>query len=158
MTTSKERSTASPVLARPTSRRRNRRGHRSSLRPRQSQSLAQLHIQLLERLRIILQKLPRILTALSNALALIAIPSPALLHQVLRHPQIDQVALFRDALTVNNVELRLAKRWRHLVLHDLDLGAVPRHHVAVFNRRNAPNIRADARIKLQRAPARGRFR
>src|SRR5204863_5567858 len=103
-------------------------------------------------------ELARILAALADALAFVAIPGPAFFHQILGHSQIDQVTFFGDAFSVNDVELGLAEWRRHLVLHNLDLGAVAGNHFAIFNRRDAADIGTDARIKFQRAAAGGGFR
>ena len=55
----------------------------------------------------------------------IAEPRTALFHKLLHDPQIQQVAFARYSLPVQDVHFGFAERRGHLVLHDLDLGAVP---------------------------------
>ena len=52
----------------------------------------------LPHVRIVLQELAGVLAALADALALVAEPGAALLDQVLRHAQIEQVAFLAKCL------------------------------------------------------------
>src|SRR5438876_5593966 len=66
----------------------------------QSQMLAHFHFQFGESFTIVLQKLAGILAALSDALALVAVPCTGFLQQVVVHRQVKQVAFPRDSFTV----------------------------------------------------------
>ena len=92
---------------------------------------------------IVLQELAGVLAALADALALVAVPGAALLDDVLRHAEIDQIAFFRDAFAVDDVELGFAERRRHLVLDDLHLGAVADHDLAILDGGDAADVDAD---------------
>src|ERR1039458_6858597 len=100
-----------PCRSRLSGNRRRRfhrnRARRSGLALDQPQGLAQLSIDVRPDVRIILQELARVLASLADALALIAEPRAALLHDILRHALIQQVAFFGDAFAVDDVELRL---------------------------------------------------
>ena len=62
--------------------------------------------------------------------------------------QTEQVAFLEDAFAVNDVELGLAERRCHLVLHHFDLGAISYHCIAVFNGGNTLDIEADRGIEF----------
>src|SRR5260370_28531446 len=94
---------------------------------------------------------------LADPLAFEAEPRSALLHHLLLNAQIEQIRLARDALAVENVHLGVAERRGHLVLHDLDLGAIPDHLLAVLDSGRTPNLAANGRVELQRAPSGGGF-
>src|SRR5581483_7041836 len=70
-------------------------------------------IQLAVGIAVVFQELPRVLAALPDALALVAEPRSRLLHQVLVHRQVQQVALAGDPLSIKDVEFGLANRSRH---------------------------------------------
>ena len=63
----------------------------------------------------------------------------------------------RDALAVEDVEQRLAKRRRHLVLHDLDARLVADDFVAPLDRADAADVEPHRRVELERVAARGGF-
>src|SRR4051794_16098522 len=131
-----------PLAGRDRFRRRSfrRRRYRSRLRLDQPEQLAQLRVDGLLDVGVIPQELPRVLATLADPLAAEAEPRPALLDQVLRHAEVQQVAFFRNALAIDDVELRLAEGRRDLVLHHLDLGPVADHRLAVLDGRDAPDV------------------
>src|SRR5207237_6103066 len=122
---------------------RRRWGSRS-FRADQSQEFAQLRIDLLLNIRVVLEELPGIIAPLADALTLVAVPRPALFNQVVHHGQVHQIAFLRNPLAVDDVELGFAKRRRQLVLYDLDLGTVAGYDIAVLDGRDSSDIGADA--------------
>src|SRR5271170_5300803 len=62
---------------------------------------------------------------------------------------VEQVAFFRNPLTVHDVELGFAEGGGYLVFHDFDFGARTSHDVAIFDRGNAANVNAHRRVELQ---------
>src|SRR5207249_8523731 len=93
-----------------------------------------------------------------EALALEGEPGAALVDDLAIDGEIEQVAFLRNPLAIHDVELRLTKRRRDLVLDDLDAGAAADDDVAVLDRADAADVDADRRVELQRAAAGGRFR
>ena len=69
-------------------------------------------------------------------------------------PDVEDAALPGDALAVDDVELGLPERRRHLVLDDLDADAVAVRVAAVLERLDAADVEADRRVELERAAAR----
>ena len=62
-----------------------------------------------------------------------------------------------DSLVEHDVELSLAERRRHFVLHDLDAHVVADHYVAFFHGADAPHVQSHRRVELERPAARRRF-
>ena len=106
---------------------------------------------------VFLQETLDVLAALAEALPAVGEPRPALLDDLVLDGNVDEVALAGHPLAVHDVELGLAEGRRHLVLHDLDAGAVADHVLAVLDGANAANVDADRRVELQRAAAGGGF-
>src|SRR5580704_4197954 len=98
--------------------------------------LAEFTIHLGEDVAIFFQEVSRVFTPLADALAVVAIPGARLLDEVVRDSKIEHIAFAADALAIQNVELGLAEGSGHLVLHDLDLGAVAGHGISIFNGRD----------------------
>src|SRR5581483_3657142 len=115
---------------------------RLSLGRHQAHGLAHLGLDPGGDVLVLLQELARVLTTLSDAFAFVAEPGAGLFHDVVIHREVQHVAFARDAFAVEDVELGLAERRRHLVLHHLDLGARADDHVAFLDRRDAPDIHA----------------
>src|SRR6185437_10194847 len=88
-----------------------------------TQLLAQLAINSPEDLPVLLQEAAHILASLADALPAVAVPRSRFLNDVMQHREVQHIAFARDALAVQNVELGIAERRRHLVLHNLHLGA-----------------------------------
>src|SRR4029077_2730636 len=100
----------------------------------------------------------RVLAALADALAPEGVPGAGLLDDALLRRDVDELALFRDAGAVEDVELRLAKRRRDLVLHDLHLGAAADHLVAVLDGAEPADVEPHGGIELERVAPRGGLR
>src|SRR5262249_19586072 len=70
---------------------------------------------------------------------------------------VNQLAELRDSFSVHDVEFGFAERRRDFVLDNFDFGAIAHDVLAVFDLRDAPDVQAQRRIKLQRASASGGF-
>src|SRR5207248_9009502 len=102
---------------------------------------------------IVFQELFGVLTALANALALVAEPGAGFLHDIVDSGEVEHVAFARDAFAVHDVEFGLAEGRGGLVLHDLYFGARADDRVAIFDGGDAANIHAHGGIKLERSAA-----
>src|SRR5580692_169050 len=71
---------------------------------------------------------------------------------------VEQVAFFRDALAVHDVEFGFAEGCGYFVFHDFDFGTRTRDYIALFDRGNAANVNAHRRVELQGAAASRGFR
>src|SRR6266566_3013276 len=129
---------------------------RAADRP-QAEGGPHLHLEVRHELRVVLEVLLGVLAALADPLGLVRVPGPGLLHEVLLDRGVQDGAFPRDALAVDDVELRLAERRRELVLHHLDLGVHAHRLRAVLDRLLPPDVEADGRVELQRAAARRGF-
>src|SRR3954470_11111029 len=76
-----------------------------------------------EEVFVLFQELAGVFTALSDALGLVAEPGAGLLHDIVVHGEIEQVAFTRNALTIKDVELGFAERGGGLILYHLPLSA-----------------------------------
>src|SRR5690348_30947 len=103
------------------------------------------------------QELACVVLALPDLVAGIRVPRTRLLDDSLVDAELDDLALAADALAVEDVEQRLAKRRRHLVLHHLHARFVAHHLVAALDRADAPDVETDRRIELERIAAGGGF-
>ena len=99
-----------------------------------------------------------VLPTLAELLAVVGEPGSRLLHDPQVDGQVQQRAFTADPLAVHDVELGLAERRRHLVLHHLDPGAVAHHLGAVLDGLDAADVQPDRRVELQRPPTRGGLR
>jgi hypothetical protein len=104
---------------------------------------------------VLLQEIARILTALADALTLIAEPGAGLLHDVVVNRQVQHVAFAGDSFAVEDVELRFAEWRSHFVFDYLDLSARANHLIPILDGGNAADIHADRGVELQRAAAGG---
>src|SRR6186713_927771 len=84
-------------------------------------------------LRTRLQEFTRVVLALANALALVAVPGARLLDDALRRTHVDDLAFARNAHAVHDFELGLAERRRHLVLDHLHAGLVADDFFAILD-------------------------
>ena len=91
-------------------------------------------------------------------IATIREPRSRLLHDIDLQRHVKYRSFFGNPLAVQHVELSSLEWWSHLVLDDLDLGAVAHSLVAVLDGLDATNIHADGRVELQRLATGGRFR
>src|SRR5690606_12021685 len=113
------------------------------------QLVADLLLDLLTDFRIVFQVLGGIGLALADLVALVGIPGAGLLDQALLHAKVDDFAAAVDALAIENLELGLTERWRHLVLHDLDAGFTTDHFVAFLHRAGTTDIQTDRGVELE---------
>src|SRR4051794_578961 len=109
---------------------------------RQPELFADLLVDRLEDLGVVLQVLLDVLAPLAEPLAVVGEPGAALLDDPLLDGEIQQVAGFRDALAIHHVELRLAERRGDLVLDDLHARAAADHDVAVLDAGDAADVDA----------------
>src|SRR5439155_506739 len=100
------------------------------------------------------QEVARVLAALTDAVATEGVPGAGLLDDTLLGRDVDQLSLLGDAGAVQDVELRLAERRRHLVLHHLHLGAAADHLVAVLEGAEAADVEPHGGVELERVAAR----
>src|SRR5215217_4859137 len=100
----------------------------------------------------------RVLPSLPEALVSVAEVRARFLHELLLEADLEDRPLPRDAVAVDDVELRLLERRGDLVLHDLDADAVADRLDALLERLDAPDVEANGRVELERAAARRRLR
>src|SRR4029450_5719544 len=100
-------------------------------------------------LGMLIEEGARVLLALADALAVVAEPGPRLLDEALRHADVDDLAVAPDAGPVEDLELRLAERRRHLVLHDLDARLVADDFFAVLQRADATDVQPHGCVELE---------
>src|SRR5690606_23877156 len=74
------------------------------------------------------------------------------------YTQVDDLGVVVDAGAVQDLELSLTERRRHLVLHDLDPGFTADHLVAFLHRAGTADIQTDRGVELQRVTTGGGFR
>src|SRR5450756_2895524 len=86
--------------------------------------LLDLLLDLVREVRVVLQEGTGVLLALTELVALVRVPGARLADEAVLDPEVDQATLAGDADAVEDVELRLLERRRHLVLDDLDAGPV----------------------------------
>ena len=92
---------------------------------------------------VLLEKRARILAALADAIAFVAVPRARFLDQVVLHGDVEHVALARNTFAIEDVELRLAEGRGNLVLYYLYLGAGADDGITIFERGDAANVHAD---------------
>src|SRR5664280_2450320 len=110
-------------------------------------------LDLVSEVRVVAHERAGVLLALAQLVALVGVPGAGLAHDALLHAHVDQGAFPADALPVDDVELRLLERRRHLVLHDLDPGPVADRLGAVLEGLDPPHVEPDGCVELQRPTA-----
>src|ERR1700730_13099721 len=105
-------------------------------------------------LGIFLQVPLGVLSALTDSLTLIGVPSTGFFDNIVLRGQVQDRPLLGDALPVNDVELRLPEGRRELVLHDFDLGPDADRLGAILDGVLAPDIQPDRGVELE-GPAPG---
>src|SRR5881396_2098036 len=120
----------------------------------QPELLAHPGLDLRRDLGMLAQEIASVLAALADAVATEGVPGTGLLDDALLGRDVDQLSLLGDAAAVQDVELRLAERRRHLVLHHLHLGAAADHLVAVLEGAEAADVEPDRGVELERVAAR----
>ena len=101
------------------------------------------------------QEVARVLLALAELVTVVGVPGTRLAHDLVLDTEVDEAALARDADAVQDVELGLLEGRRHLVLDDLDAGAVTHGLRAVLQRLDATDVEAHRRVELERLAAGG---
>src|ERR1700730_11038176 len=81
---------------------------------------ADLGLDLCRDVTVLSQPLAGVVLALADLVAVVCVPGAGLLDDVMRHAKFDDFAFTRNAFTIENIEQRLAKRRRDLVLDHLD--------------------------------------
>ena len=84
------------------------------------EGLADLGLDLVAELGVILEELLHSLTSLGELLLVVAEPGAALADDAVLYAQVDDLTDFGDSLTEHDVEFGLFERWSHLVLDHLD--------------------------------------
>src|SRR5450755_185316 len=119
-------------------------GRRLGHATRDADGLADLLLDLLRHRRILAEELARV-----------GVPGAGLLDDAVVDAHLDDLTLARDALVVEDVEVRRLERGRDLVLHDLHAGLVADHLFAALDRADATDVDAHRRVELERVAAGG---
>src|ERR1039457_1566677 len=114
---------------------------------------ADLVLDFLGDVRVLLQVHARIVLALTDALAVVAVPGAGLVDDALRGADLDDLALARDAGAIHDLELGFAKRRRHLVLDDLDARLVADHFLAILDGADSADVEPHRGVELERVAA-----
>src|SRR5450631_2970959 len=130
-------------------------GRRLGHATRDADGLADLLLDLLRHRRILAEELARVVLALADLLALVGVPGAGLLDDAVVDAHLDDLTLARDALVVEDVEVRRLERGRDLVLHDLHAGLVADHLFAALDRADAADVDAHRGVELERVAAGG---
>src|SRR5574337_119121 len=128
------------------------------LADRHQQAFAQLFVDLVGDGRVVAQELAHVLLALADAVAVVAVPGAGLVDQVFGHAQLDDLTLAGRAFAIQNLELALAERRRHLVLDHLDAGFRTDDLFALLDRADTTDVQPHRGVELQRVAAGGGFR
>src|ERR1700683_3985652 len=102
-----------------------------------------LLLDLVGHIGVLQQEVAGVLLALPRLFGLIGEPRPGLTNEALVHAHVDQRAFLADALAVQDVELGLLERRRHLVFDHLDPGAVTDRIGAVLERLDSPDVQTN---------------
>src|SRR5690606_19880554 len=108
-------------------------------------------------LRTLFQEFARVVLALADAFAVVAVPGAGLVDDARGHAKIDDLARSRDAGAIEDVEFGRLEGWRNLVLDDLDAGFVADDLVALLDRADPADVEAHRRVELERIAAGGGF-
>src|SRR6185436_18914706 len=117
--------------------------------------LADLGLDLLRQRGVLLQEVARVVLALAEAVAVVDVPGARLLQDAVQHADLQDLAFARDAVAVEDVELGVPERRRHLVLHHLDARLGADHLVALLDRADAADVHAHRGVELERVAAGG---
>src|SRR6185369_4964973 len=101
---------------------------------------------------------PCIFPALTDTLLAVGEPGTALVHNPFVNGKVEQVAFFRDAFTVKNVEFDLFEGWRYLVLDHFDLGTGADDIISLFQCCDLPDVHSDRCVEFEGIAAGSRFR
>src|SRR5688572_5572159 len=104
-------------------------------------------------LRMLDEVVARVVLALADALAFVRVPGAGLLDDAVHRAHVDELALARNALAVEDLELGLTEWRRDLVLHHFYAGLVADDFLAVLQRADAADVEPERRIELERVAA-----
>src|SRR5690242_694844 len=99
----------------------------------------------------------RVVLALPDPLAVVAVPGAGFLDEVVVDAELDQLAFARGALAVEDLELGLPERRGDLVLDDLDARLGADDFLAALDRADAADVEAHRGVELERVAARCRL-
>src|SRR6266851_1967022 len=119
---------------------------------------ADLGLDLCRDVTVLSQPLAGVVLALADLVAVVRVPGAGLLDDVMRHAKLDDFAFTRNTFTVENIEKRLAKRRRDLILDHLDPRFVADDFLTALDRANAADVEPDRGVELERVAAGGRLR
>src|SRR5690606_17392144 len=125
---------------------------------RHAERSAHLVLDLARQFRTLLQIVARIVLALADTVAAVAVPGAGFLDDLVVGAQIENLAFARRAFSIQNVEMRFAERRRNLVLDNLDARFVADHFVARLDGTGTADIEADGCVEFQRVTAGRGFR
>src|SRR5579863_5251491 len=121
------------------------------------EALAELQVYFGEDVAVFLEESAGVFAALTDALAVVAVPGARFLDDIVGNGQVEDVAFAADAFAVENVELGFAEWCGHFVLDDLDFGAGADHLVAFLDGGDAADVDANGGVELEGAAAGGGF-
>ena len=98
-----------------------------------SKCFANLSFQFIEKLRVILEQCLAGIGTLSEFRTALAIPAAALFDDIVGYSQTEYLAGTADAFAKHDVELCLAERRSHLVLHNLYANQITYYLIAVLD-------------------------
>src|SRR5579875_5390 len=128
-----------------------------ALLPDRQQPRPDLFLDLARHVLVLLEVESRVVLALADALALVAVPGARLLDDALLAAELDDLALAGDPAAVHDLEFGLAERGGDLVLHHLHPRHVPDDLLAVLDGAGAADVEADGGVELERVAARRRL-
>src|SRR5690606_3185541 len=111
--------------------------------PADAELLEQNLLDLGSHVRVLLQEGAGVLLALPELVPVVGVPGARLADDPVLDPHVEERPLARDALPVQDVHLRLFERTGHLVLDDLDPGAVAHDLGAVLEALDPAHVEAD---------------
>src|SRR5438477_11190077 len=102
------------------------------------------------------QPFARVVLALADLVAVVRVPGTRLLDDVMHHAELDDFAFTRNTFTVENIEQRLAKRRRDLILDDLHPRFIADDFLAALDGANAAEAEPHRGIEVDCVAACGR--
>ena len=107
---------------------------------------------------MLLQVIAHVILALADPFTVIAVPGTSFVDNFLCNTEVDDFALARDALTIEDVKFGLPERRRHLVFDHLGARFVADDLVTFLDRADASDVDPHRRIELERIAASRRLR
>src|SRR6476646_6110420 len=106
---------------------------------------------------VVLQEHLGVLTALPDALAVVAVPGARLLDDPGLGADVDEKRRVADSFRVHDVEFGLLERWRDLVLDHLHAHVRANDILFLLDRTDAADVQPDRRVELERLTSRCRL-